>query len=261
MRKLSILVLALGASSLAAQSTKKPLHPDSLAWPVGTFSIIAYDSATGDVGGAVQSRVFSVGNGVLWAEAGVGIATTQAIVDVSYGPQALAYLRRSMTAEQVVKAVLADDKDPNPTGWTKEGRQFAVIDAKGNVFTHTGPRASAWAGGKYCAKPNVCAAQGNILAGQAVVDSMVARYERATGPMHLRLVAALEGGQSAGGDTRGQQSAALIIVNVKKNCGIWLNNDVILRLQVDDSPEPIKELRRLAEHRAAQRRGEACRVP
>jgi uncharacterized Ntn-hydrolase superfamily protein len=253
------------AASLSAQSRARPIHPDSLQWPVGTFSIIAYDSATGDIGGAVQSRVFSVGNGVLWAEAGVGIATTQAIVDVSYGPQALAYLRRGMTAEQVVKAVLADDKDPRPFGtpnqWTKEGRQFAVIDVKGNVFTHTGPRASTWAGGKYCAKPNVCAAQGNILAGQAVVDSMVARYERATGPMHLRLVAALEGGQSAGGDTRGQQSAALIIVNVKKNCGIWLNNDVILRLQVDDSPEPIKELRRLAEHRAAQRRGDACALP
>jgi uncharacterized Ntn-hydrolase superfamily protein len=249
------------ATSAAAQSRLTPMHPDSLKWPVGTFSIIAYDSATGDIGGAVQSRVFSVGNGVLWAESGVGIATTQAIVDVSYGPQALAYLRRGMTAEQVVKAVLADDKDPNPTGWTKDGRQFAVIDVKGNVFTHTGPKASTWAGGKYCEKPLICAAQGNILAGQAVVDSMVARYSRATGPMHLRLVAALEGGQSAGGDTRGQQSAALVIVNVKKNCGIWLNNDVILRLQVDDSPEPIKELRRLAEHRAAQRRGDACRLP
>jgi uncharacterized Ntn-hydrolase superfamily protein len=262
MRILRLLAPLVVASSLAAQSRAKPVNPDSLQWPVGTFSIIAYDSATGDIGGAVQSRVFSVGNGVLWAESGVGIATTQAIVDVSYGPQALAYLRRGMTAEQVVKAVLADDKDPRPFGqpnsWTKEGRQFAVLDAKGNVFTHTGPRASTWAGGKYCAKPHTCAAQGNILAGQAVVDSMVARFERATGPLHLRLVAALEGGQSAGGDTRGQQSAALIIVNVKKSCGIWLNNDVILRLQVDDSPEPIKELRRLAEHRAAQRRNEAC---
>jgi uncharacterized Ntn-hydrolase superfamily protein len=262
-RALALAVLGTSAAiSLGAQVRVKPVHPDSLAWPVGTFSIIAYDSATGDIGGAVQSRVFSVGNGVLWAEAGVGIATTQAIVDVSYGPQALAYLRRGMTAEQVVKAVLADDKDPRPFGtpnqWTKEGRQFAVIDTKGNVFTHTGPRASTWAGGKYCAKPLVCAAQGNILAGEPVVDSMIARFTRATGPLHLRLVAALEGGQSAGGDTRGQQSAALIIVNVKKNCGIWLNNDVILRLQVDDSPEPIKELRRLAEHRAAQRRGEAC---
>jgi uncharacterized Ntn-hydrolase superfamily protein len=252
----------LAAASLGAQQPKKPVDPDALKWPVGTFSIIAYDSATGDIGGAVQSRVFSVGNGVLWAEAGVGIATTQAVVDVSYGPQALAYLRQGLPAAEVVKRVLADDKDPRPFGtpqqWTKEGRQFAVIDTKGNVFTHTGPRASTWAGGKYCAKPLVCSAQGNILAGEPVVDSMIARFTRATGP--LRLVAALEGGQSAGGDTRGQQSAALIIVNVKKGCGIWLNNDVILRLQVDDSPEPIKELRRLAEHRAAQRRNESCPV-
>jgi uncharacterized Ntn-hydrolase superfamily protein len=254
----------LAAASLGAQQPKKPVDPDALKWPVGTFSIIAYDSATGDIGGAVQSRVFSVGNGVLWAEAGVGIATTQAVVDVSYGPQALAYLRQGLPAAEVVKRVLADDKDPRPFGtpqqWTKEGRQFAVIDTKGNVFTHTGPRASTWAGGKYCAKPLVCSAQGNILAGEPVVDSMIARFTRATGPLHLRLVAALEGGQSAGGDTRGQQSAALIIVNVKKGCGIWLNNDVILRLQVDDSPEPIKELRRLAEHRAAQRRNESCPV-
>jgi uncharacterized Ntn-hydrolase superfamily protein len=259
--RLLIALVVAGSAAAAQPVTKRPVHPDSLQWPVGTFSIIAYDSATGDIGGAVQSRVFSVGNGVLWAEAGVGIATTQAIVDVSYGPQALALLRQGLSAEAVVKQVLANDKDPNPTGWTKEGRQFAVLDAKGNVFTHTGPKASTWAGGKYCAKPHTCAAQGNFLTDQGVVDSMVAAFERTPGPLHLRLVAALEGGQRAGGDRRGQQSAALIIVNVKKNCGIWLNNDVILRLQVDDSPEPIKELRRLAEHRAAQRRSEGCRTP
>ena len=253
--------LALIAGALPAQSRLRPVDPDALKWPVGTFSIIAYDSATGDIGGAVQSRVFSVGNGVLWAESGVGIATTQAIVDVSYGPQALALLRQGLPAAEVVRQVLANDKDPNPTGWTKDGRQFAVLDVKGNIVSHTGPKASVWAGGKYCAKPHTCAAQGNILAGQGVVDSMVAAFERTPGRLHLRLVAALDGGQRAGGDTRGQQSAALIIVNVKKNCGIWLNNDIILRLQVDDSPAPITELRRLAEHRSAQRRGEACQVP
>jgi uncharacterized Ntn-hydrolase superfamily protein len=229
--------------------------------PTGTFSILAYDAASGEIGGAVQSRVFSVGNGVLWAEAGVGVATTQAIVDVSYGPQALALLRRGLAAEQVVKQVLADDPDPRPQDWSKEGRQFAVIDAKGNVFAHTGPRATEWAGHRSCAPPSVCTAQGNILAGAAVVDSMVAAFERTTGRLHLRLVAALEAGQRAGGDKRGQQSAALLVVNVKKGCGIWLNNDVVLRLQVDDNPEPIKELRRLAEHPAAQRRNRGCATP
>lgn len=255
----TIVVLAvLLASDLAAQSRPSATAPDTLKWPTGTFSILAMDPATGEIGGAVQSRVFSVGNGVLWAEAGFGVVATQAIVDVSYGPQALAYLRRGMTAEQVVKGVLADDTDPDPTGWSKEGRQFAVLDAKGNVYTHTGPKATEWAGGKLCAAPHKCTAQGNILAGPGVVDSMVAAFERTEGPLRLRLVAALEGGQRAGGDKRGQQSAAMLIVSTKKNCGIWLHNDVILRLQVDDSPEPIKELRRLAENRAAGRKQPGC---
>jgi uncharacterized Ntn-hydrolase superfamily protein len=257
MRSIRSVAAFLAVAALPAAAQRRPV-PDTLVWPTGTFSILAYDPATGDIGGAVQSRVFAVGNGVLWAEAGVGVVTTQAIVDVSYGPQALAKLRAGLTAEQVVKQVLADDPDPRPQDWTKEGRQFAVIDAKGNVFAHTGPKATAWAGNKACAAPNVCTAQGNILAGQGVVDSMVAAFERTPGRLHLRLVAALEGGQRAGGDTRGQQSAALLIVNVKKGCGIWLNNDVVLRLQVDDNPEPIRELRRLAEHPAAQRRNRAC---
>lgn len=234
------------------------MSADTLPWPTGTFSILAYDRATGEIGGAVQSRVFSVGNGVLWAEAGLGVATTQAIVDVSYGPQALAKLRAGLAAAEAGRAVLSEDPDPRPQDWSKEGRQFAIIDAQGNVFAHTGPKATEWAGHKSCAAPHVCTAQGNILAGPAVVDSMVAAFERTPGRLHLRLVAALEAGQRAGGDKRGQQSAALLVVNVKKGCGIWLNNDVILRLQVDDSPEPIKELRRLAEHPAAQRKNRSC---
>ncbi|MDH4351993.1 MAG: DUF1028 domain-containing protein, partial [Gemmatimonadota bacterium] len=203
-------------------------------------------------------RVFSVGNGVLWAEAAFGVVATQAIVDVSYGPQALALLRTGLPAEQVVTQVLANDPDPDPERWTKEGRQFAVLDAKGNVFAHTGPKATEWAGHRSCTAPHVCTAQGNILAGPGVVDSMVAAFERTEGPLRLRLVAALEGGQRAGGDKRGQQSAALLIVSTKQNCGIWLHNDVILRLQVDDSAEPIAELRRLAEHRAAARKQRGC---
>lgn len=260
MRIIARFVIAACAvtSTLAAQSRAKPIAPDTLKWPTGTFSILAMDPVTGEIGGAVQSRVFSVGNGVLWAEAGFGVVATQAIVDVSYGPQALAYLRRGMTAEQVVKGVLADDPDSDPTGWSKEGRQFAVLDAQGNLFSHTGPKATEWAGGKYCAGPHKCTAQGNILAGTGVVDSMVAAFERTEGPLRMRLVAALEGGQRAGGDKRGQQSAAMLIVSTKKNCGIWLHNDVILRLQVDDSPEPIKELRRLVENRAAGRKAAGC---
>jgi len=245
-------------SSAGAAQTPEATLRDPLRWPTGTFSILAMDPATGEIGGAVQSRVFSVGNGVLWAEAGIGVVATQAIVDVSYGPQALALLRTGLSAEQVVTQVLADDADPDPKDWPKAGRQFAVLDAQGNVFAHTGAKATEWAGNKSCAAPHVCTAQGNILAGPGVVDSMVAAFERTEGPLRLRLVAALEGGQRAGGDKRGQQSAALLIVSTKPHCGIWLHNDVILRLQVDDSPEPIAELRRLAEHRAAGRKQPGC---
>jgi uncharacterized Ntn-hydrolase superfamily protein len=216
----------------------------------GTFSIIAYDTATGMWGGAVQSRVFSVGNGVLWAEAGVGIVATQAIVDVSYGPQALALLREGRSAKDVVKTVWERDPDPDTTRWTKQGRQFAVVDRNGNVAAFTGPRATPWAGDRQA--PFVTA-QGNILAGPAVVDSMVAAYQRTAGPMAMRLVAALEAGQAMGGDTRGKQSAALLIV--KKCAGVWLHNDVVLRLQVDDNPEPIVELRRLVEKAPRNPRG------
>jgi len=221
-------------------------------WPTGTFSILAYDPATGEIGGAVQSRVFAVGNGVLSAEAGVGAAATQAIVDVSDGPRAVALLRQGMAPEQVVKSIWESDPDPRPQDWPKEGRQFAVIDAKGNVYAYTGPKATPWAGNKSCTAPDThCTAQGNILAGPAVVDSMIARFERTKGHLAYRLVAALEGGQSAGGDKRGMQSAALVIV--KKDGGVWLHNDTVLRLQVDDNSEPIKELHRLVDKAAELR--------
>lgn len=250
-------VALLGLVTLGACQTT-PARQTPGPWPpVATFSILAMDSATGEIGGAVQSRVFSVGNGVLWAEAGIGAVATQAIVDVSYGPQAIALLKQGMSAEQVVKQVWATDPDPRPTDWSKQGRQFAVIDAKGNVFAYTGPKATEWAGHKSCSASGArCTAQGNILAGAAVVDSMVAGYERTAGQhLSLRLMEALDAGQRAGGDKRGMQSAAMLIVN--KNGGVWLNNDVVLRLQVDDSPEPLKELRRLVERASARfrRRG------
>jgi uncharacterized Ntn-hydrolase superfamily protein len=215
---------------------------------VATFSILGYDPATGEVGGAVQSRVFSVGNGVLWAEAGVGAAATQAIVDVSYGPQAIALLRTGMKPADVVKTIWERDPDPRPEDWTKLGRQFAVIDAAGNVAAYTGPKATTWAGDR---QGRFCTAQGNILAGPEVVSAMVDAFEHTSGHLSLRLLAALEAGQMAGGDKRGMQSAAMLIV--KKDAGVWLHNDVVVRLQVDDNSEPIKELRRLVEKAAEQR--------
>jgi uncharacterized Ntn-hydrolase superfamily protein len=235
-----ILAVALLSTLPAQQISDSPGFP-------GTFSILGYDPATGEVGGAVQSRVFSVGNGVLWAEAEVGVAATQAIVDVSYGPKALALLRAGVKPEAIIKAILESDPDPGLNGrpWPKAGRQFAVMDASGNYAAHTGAGATAWVGHK---GGKFCTAQGNILAGEAVVAGMVDAFEKAAGHLSLRLMAALDAGQDAGGDTRGKQSAAMLIV--KKDGGVWLHNDVVLRLQVDDNPEPLKELRRLVEMNA-----------
>ena len=235
------LTVALACSLFARQAlSDRPDFP-------GTFSILGYDPETGELGGAVQSRVFSVGNGVLWAEADTGVAATQAIVDVSYGPKALALLRTGLKPDAIVKAILDSDPDPGLSGrpWPKAGRQFAVMDAKGNYAAHTGPEATTWAGQK---GGRFCTAQGNILAGEAVVAGMVEAFEKTTGHLSLRLMAALDAGQAAGGDTRGKQSAAMLIV--KKDGGVWLHNDVVLRLQVDDNPEPLKELRRLVEMNA-----------
>jgi uncharacterized Ntn-hydrolase superfamily protein len=215
---------------------------DALRWETGTFSILGFDPATGEVGGAVQSRVFSVGNGVLWADATAGVAATQAIVDVGYGPKALELLKKGMAPAAIVHEIWAKDPDPLPSDWTKQGRQFAVMNLKGDYAAFTGPKATGWAGHK---GGKFGTAQGNILAGPAVVDNMIDAFEKTPGHLSQRLVAALEGGQAAGGDKRGQQSAAIVIV--KKNCGVWLHNDTVMRLQVDDDAEPIKELRRLVE--------------
>lgn len=239
-----LIIVVLGISAITVVTGMGLLRniPGESWPPIATFSVLGYDPDTGEVGGAVQSRVFCVGNGVLWGEANVGVVATQAIVDVSYGPQALELLRKKMAPADIVKKIWDEDPDPRPKRWTKQGRQFAVMNAKGEYAAFTGPKASEWAGhngGKFVT------AQGNILAGEAVVNDMVTAFENAEGHISLRLLAALEAGQAAGGDKRGMQSAAMLIV--KEKGGVWLNNDVVLRLQVDDNPEPIKELRRLVE--------------
>ena len=239
--------LGMFTTGVGAQPPDRGKIPIELWSPVATFSILGYDPATGEIGGAVQSRVFSVGNGVLWAEAGTGVAATQAIVDVSYGPQALALLRLGYAPEKIVKFIHEADPDPDPVRWSKEGRQFAVMNAKGEYAAFTGPKATPWAGNK---GGKFCTAQGNILVGEGVANGMVEAFENTTGHLSLRLLAALDAGQKAGGDKRGMQSAAMLIV--KKDGGVWLHNDAVLRLQVDDNPEPIKELRRIVEKAVKQ---------
>jgi uncharacterized Ntn-hydrolase superfamily protein len=242
-----VLAVCLPLLVAAQRSVPAPPLPE-----IGTFSILGYDPETGEMGAAVQSRVFSVGNGVISAEAGVGVVTTQAYAEVSYGPQALALLRQGLAPKLILSKILEADVDPGYRGqpWPKAGRQFAVMNAEGEVAAYTGPGAPTWAGDK---QGKFCSAQGNILKGPDVVANMVQAFEateinKATGKRnHLssRLVAALEAGDAAGGDTRGKQSSALIVV--KKGCGVWLHNDVELRLQVDDNPEPIQELHRLVD--------------
>jgi uncharacterized Ntn-hydrolase superfamily protein len=251
MRKAARLVVALLVSTIPLSvSARQSVDFSRLPWdPPSTFSILGYDPDTGEIGAAVQSRVFSVGNGVLWAEAGVGAVATQAIVDVSYGPQGIELLKKGLAPKEIIRTILEHDPDPRPTDWTKKGRQFAVINGRGEVAAYTGPDATTWAGDK---QGKYCTAQGNILAGEAVVANMVQAFESTKGHISLRLQAALEAGQAAGGDKRGMQSAAVIVV--KKDAGVWLHNDVVLRLQVDDSPDPIKEMRRLVEKASAQRR-------
>jgi uncharacterized Ntn-hydrolase superfamily protein len=235
---------ALAALCLAALAALGPWRADAgrgAPDPVATFSILGVDPDTGEIGGAVQSRVFSL-NGVLWGEAGVGVVATQAIVDVSYGPRTLALLRAGIAPEAAIRAVWESDPDPHPDRWTRLGRQVAAIDASGNTAAFTGSKATPWAGHR---AGRHATAQGNILAGEAVVTTMLEAFEATEGHLSVRLMAALDAGQAAGGDTRGMQSAAMLIVGTR--AGVWLNNDEVLRFQVDDHAEPLRELRRLVE--------------
>lgn len=210
-------------------------HPALHRQTVSTFSIVARDPATGQMGIAVASRYFSVGSVVPWAEADIGAVATQADVNVGYGPKALTLLRQGLTAQQVADRLLSEDTFPD-----KDGRQFAIVDAKGNVVTHTGPKAPNWAGGQHGA---TWAAQGNILVGPQVPEAMGKAFEATQGELAEKLYAALKAGDAQGGDKRGRQSAAMLIVC--KQCGRNMNNDRYVYLNVDDNLDPFAELRRL----------------
>ncbi len=200
-----------------------------------TFSIVAFDPKTGDLGVAVASRVFGVGNHVPWAEAGVGAVATQAAMNGGYGPRGLELLRQGLSAQQVLDRLLAED-----TFERVEGRQLAIVDAKGNVAVHTGPAASDWKGH---IKGTTYSVQGNILTGGHVAQAMARAFENATGELAERLYAALKAGDDAGGDRRGRQSASILVV--RKGGGSSLNNDRLCYINVDDSSDPLLELGRL----------------
>jgi len=233
-----LLVLAFLAPSLFAQLR-----------PVNTFSIVARDPATGQMGVAVQSHWFAVGQIVPWAEAGVGAVATQSFVDPSYGKLGLDLLRAGKSAPETLRALLGGDG-------ACEVRQVGIVDANGNVATFTGAKdiiaAGGIAGNEASKVSSQCgtlsagrdfAVQANLMANDKVWPAMAKAYAESQGDLAEKMLAALDAAQSVGGDIRGKQSAALIVVNAKSTGRAW--QDRAFDLRVDDAPQPLAELRRL----------------
>jgi uncharacterized Ntn-hydrolase superfamily protein len=198
-----------------------------------TFSIVARDPATGEMGVAVQSHWFSVGSVVPWAEAGVGAVATQSFVDPSYGPLGLDLMRAGRSAPEALKALLAGDKD-------REVRQVAMVDAQGRVAAYTGSKCIPAAGDE---TGDQFSCEANLMENAGVWPAMAKAYREAKGDLADRMLAALDAAQAAGGDIRGMQSAAIIVVKGTSTGRPWA--DTIFNLRVEDSPQPLKELRRL----------------
>ncbi len=224
--------LAAWALPLGAQETTatSPVTDDEI---VATFSIVARDPATGELGVAVQSRAFRAGAIVSYAKAGVGAVATQAAANQTYGPRGLELLELGLLPNEVVEHLTGSDPG-------RDRRQLAVIDAQGRVRAYTGSGTSAWAG--HIEGENY-SAQGNILAGEAVVQAMAAAFESSRGALALRLMDALDAGEAAGGDARGKQAGGVLVVKPIGDSGRTTDRWVDVR--VDDHTEPFKELRRL----------------
>jgi uncharacterized Ntn-hydrolase superfamily protein len=234
---------------LAAQQPL-PAPPDLLK-RAHTYSIVAYDSVTGDLGIAVQSKFPNVGGIVPWARAGVGAVATQSLSNTDYGERGLDLMAAGRTAPEAMRDVMRTD--PRPAQ-----RQVGMVDARGNAASWTGDSTFDWAGGRTGGRPEgrtggkgrliegrSYAAQGNIIVSDATVRSMADTFERARGSLADRLLAALVAGQAAGGDKRGMQSAALLVV--RRGAGYLGLNDRYIDLRVYDAPDPIQELQRLYE--------------
>ena len=198
-----------------------------------TYSIVARDPATGQMGVAVQSHWFSTGSMVTWAEPGVGAIATQSMVEVSYGPLGLNKMRNGKTAPEVLKSLLQEDQN-------REVRQVAMIDARGNVGVHTGIRCIAEAGHQNGDQYSV---QANMMKKNTVWSAMARAYEASTGDLADRLLTALDAAQAEGGDIRGKQSAAMLVVSGEHSDHPW--SGILIDLRVEDHPEPLAELRRL----------------
>jgi uncharacterized Ntn-hydrolase superfamily protein len=201
--------------------------------PVSTYSIVAIDKRSGEMGVAVQSHWFSVGSIVTWAEAGVGVVATQAFAEVSYGPLGLALMKGGKSPQQALKSLLATDPRP-------EVRQVAMLDARGRVAVHTGRKCVPEAGH---ITGRGLSAQGNIMRNRRVWRAIASSFKKSKGSLAERLLAGLESGERAGGDLRGRQSAAILVVKTTGSGMPWQGRVVDLR--VEDDQDPLAELRRL----------------
>jgi len=221
MKKVSIIVILIFTA----------VNSGSAVEPVSTFSIVGCDPVAGELGVAVASKYFSVGSVVPWARAGVGAVATQSYVNFDYGIIGLELLEAGLSPQDIIDSLVSADP-----GYAR--RQVGIIDFEGNAASYTGPECLDWAGGLI---GDNCAAQGNILVSDKVVSRMVERFENAEGDLADKLMAALLAGDSAGGDSRGKQSAALYVVSKKEG----LRYDRQIDIRVDDSPAPFDELYRI----------------
>ena len=209
--------------------------------PVHTYSIVAFDEETGELGVAVQSHWFSVGFLVPWAKAGVGAVATQSFVKVDYGPEGLNRMENGQSAEEALNSLLAEDEG-------EAVRQVAMIDVKGSVAAHTGTKCIYAAGHQIGKNYSV---QANLMEKETVWPSMANAFERSNGDLADKMMVALEAAEAEGGDIRGKQSAAMLIVSGNPTGIPW--KDVVMDIRVDDHAEPLKELKRLIRiHRAYQ---------
>jgi uncharacterized Ntn-hydrolase superfamily protein len=222
-----LMVAAVGAG--AGEPARGPSRP------VATYSIVARDAKTGELGVAVQSHWFSVGSMVSWAEAGVGAVATQSFVDPSYGPLGLELMRAGKSAPEALAALLAADAQ-------KDVRQVGMVDAKGRAATFTGRLDIPAAGGQ---QGDGYVVQANLMEKPTVWPAMARAYESATGDLAARLLAALDAAEAEGGDIRGRQSAALLVVKAQSTGRPWA--DKTFDLRVEDHPDPLGELRRLVD--------------
>ena len=227
-----LLVLTFGTSNnLAQYKISEPL--------IHTYSIVARDARTGEMGVAVQSHWFSVGSVVSWAEAGVGAIATQSLVNISFGPRALELLKSGKSANEALEILIKSDEG-------RDFRQLAIVDAKGRVAAYTGKTCIPEAGHLIGERFSV---QANMMINNQIWQAMAKAFQNATGPLAERMIAALEAAETEGGDIRGSQSASILIVKGKSTGKVW--QDRLIDLRVEDHPDPVNELKRLLKvHRA-----------